>query len=236
MTSKTGVALFAMLLALSFCSKDKGVAPQQQQTVHEKNDPQPARAAVAEAPLQVKTISLLPGAPTVLDDISAVPELADPGRENVAFQYQWFINGRESLEADGDKLGKAQFKKGAWIYCKVRAVADGLESAWLKCDAIRVHNSLPSLSLEPVKNFSVPGDIQYQAVASDPDGDDLTFEVISPLEQGIVIDPKTGALSWHLTEEIVKKLGEKIEIKIAVSDGEGEKISGTITLNLARTR
>jgi len=235
MTGKIGMALLA-LLVLSFCAKGREEStPVAPATAADR--PQAARPVTAEdAPLQIKAISLFPEAPTVLDDISAVPELTDPGLEDVAFQYQWFVNGQESLEADGEKLGKAQFKKGAWIYCRVRAVADGLESAWLKSDAIRVHNSLPALTLEPVKNFSVPGDFQYQAAASDPDGDELTFEVLAPLGQGIEIDPRSGLLTWKIDAEKVKGLGERIEIKLAVSDGEGEKTSGTVTLNLARTR
>ena len=57
----------------------------------------------------------------------------------------------------GDKLEKAHFKKGAWIYCRVKAVYGSDESDWLKSDIVRVHNSLPAFKLEPVEKFSIPG-------------------------------------------------------------------------------
>ncbi|MBE0664468.1 MAG: hypothetical protein IH584_01500, partial [Candidatus Aminicenantes bacterium] len=131
-------------------------------------------------------------------------------------------------------LAHTYFRKGAWLYCRVKAVYGNEESASLKSDVIRVHNSLPVFNLAPVGGFSVPGDFQYQAAASDADGDELTFEVLAPLEQGIAIDPQSGILTWKIDAETVKRLGERIEIKLAVSDGEGEKTSGTITLNLTK--
>ena len=73
-----------------------------------------------------------------------------------------------------------------------------------------------------MENFSVPGEISFQAAASDADNDPLTYDVIAPKDQGIVIDPQTGVLTWKLPDaDTVGRLGETIEIKLAVSDGEG---------------
>jgi hypothetical protein len=92
------------------------------------------------------------------------------------------------------------------------------------------------LRLPPVENFPVPGEISLQAAASDADNDPLTYEVLAPLDQGIVIDPKTGLLTWKIDADTVGRLGESIEIKLAVSDGEGEKVTGTITLRFTSTK
>lgn len=233
MTKRMGMAFLAILLALSFCSKNKGVAPAE--SSRQTDQSQAGRSASGEIPLQVKTVSLLPENPTVLDDVTAVPVLSDSELEKVGFQYQWYVNGQENQAEDGETLAHTYFRKGAWLYCRVKAIYGNDESAWLKSDIIRVHNSLPVFNLAPVAQFNIPGDFQYQAAASDADGDELTFEVLAPLEQGIAIEPQSGILTWKIDAETVKRLGGRIEIKLAVSDGEGEKTSGTITLNLAKS-
>jgi hypothetical protein len=226
------MALLATLLALSFCSKKKEVVPADSNRQADKT--QSGRQATAAGPLRIKSVSLFPENPTALDDVTAVPVLADSEMEKVGFQFQWYVNGQENQAEDGETLAHTYFRKGAWLYCLVKAVYGNEESASLKSDVIRVHNSLPVFNLAPVGGFSVPGDFQYQAAASDVDGDELTFEVLAPLEQGIAIDPQSGILTWKIDAETVKRLGERIEIKLAVSDGEGEKTSGTITLNLTK--
>jgi hypothetical protein len=229
------IVLFLSMLVISFCGKS-GEKPPLQTPRHEKNDSMPAAQTDAGSALRIRAVAFSPAAPTVLDDVAAVASLADGEAADVGLNYRWFVDGREIVDASGDRLGKARFKKGSWIYCQVQAFSGSEQSAWYKSDVIRVLNSLPALQLEPPGDFRVPGVLQYQAAASDPDNDELTFEVLSPLEQGIAIDPKTGALSWKLTEETVKSLGESIEITIAVSDGEGEKVTGTITLQLTSTK
>lgn len=231
------IVLFLFVLLLTFCAKGRE-EPAPRTPVHEKNEaaPVPATGTDSQKLLRIRSVEFSPAAPTVLDDVTAVVRLFEAEADDVAFTFQWFVDGREIVDAGADRLDRALFKKGSWIHCRVQAVSGSRQSEWFKSDLLRVVNSLPTLRLEPLGDFDVPGDIQYQAAASDADGDSLTFEVLSPLEQGIAMDPGTGALSWHLTEELVKKLGESIEIKIAVSDGEGEKVTGTITLQLISTK
>jgi hypothetical protein len=223
------------LLALNFCGKS-GEKPASKLPGHEKNEPMATVKKAAATPLLIRSVAFSPAAPTVLDDVAALTELVEAELPDVGFSYQWFVNGQEVADASGDLLSMSHFKKGAWIFCRVQAVAGTRQSVWFKSDIVRVLNTLPKLELPPLKKFSVPGELHYQPTASDPDADELTFEVLSPLDQGITIDPRTGALSWKLTEQTVKSLGESIEIKIAVSDGEGEKVTGTITLQLTSTK
>jgi len=230
------IVLFLFVLVLTFCGKGKE-QPAPQYPSHEKNVAAPATSAAdARKPLRIGSVDFSPAAPTVLDDVAAVVRLFDAGDDDVAFNFQWFVEGREIVDAGTDRLDRTRYKKGSWVYCRVQAVSGSRQSEWFKSDLVRVLNSLPTLQLEPVVDFSVPGDIQYQAAATDPDGDDLTFEVLSPLDQGIAMDPRTGVLSWRLTEELVKNLGESIEVQIAVSDGEGEKVTGTISLQFTSTK
>ncbi len=238
MMKKAIIVLFMAILALSFCSQGKE-SPQPQIPVHEKNEPAPpSRAAEADAasPLRIVSLALSPETPTVSDDIVASAELSDPGLKNVTLRYKWFVNGQEVPAADGEKLDKSNFRKGAWIHCQARAESEAGAGEWFKSAEIRVLNSLPAMQIGPIASFAIPGEFQYQAAASDPDDDELTFELLSPLDQGIALDAKTGALSWNLDNDAVKRLGESVEIKLAVSDGEGEKVEGTITLHFTTTK
>ena len=243
--------LIMALLALSYCGKDKAAAPDdsgkaegQAAVPVDPADPDAAArqesgggaSAEGEPALRVRSVALSPETPTVADNVTAQPVLADPGLENIGFRYEWYVNEKPVMAINGDTLEKAHFKKGAWIYCRVQAYSENEESEWIKSDAIRVLNSLPVLRMPAMDRITIPGEIFYQAAASDADNDPLTFEVLAPKEQGIVIDPKTGALTWKIDAETVTRLGEKIEIQLAVSDGEGEKVTGTITLNLTSTK
>lgn len=235
---KAFMALFMAILLLSFCSKGKE-SPLPQTPFHEKNEPMPSSPAEvvnAASMLRVVALALSPETPTALDDIAASAELSDPSLKNVNLRYQWFVNGQQVAAADGEKLDKSYFRKGAWIHCKARAESESGASEWFKSASIRVLNSLPTMLTAPIESFTIPGEFRYQAAASDPDNDELTFELLSPLDQGIVLDAKTGALSWNLDNEAIKRLGESVEIKLAVSDGEGEKVEGTVTLKFTGTK
>lgn len=204
--------------------------------VHERNAPQrpPAAARQDDSFLRVASLTLSPEAPSISDDIKAEAVLAGAPEGNIEFHYQWFVNGHEVEQADGDTLGKSSLKKGAWVFCQVKAVDGQRESPALRSDLVRVRNSPPLLDLPPVGTFSIPGEFQYQAAARDADGDEMAFTLVSPTDQGIAVDPKSGRLSWNLTEEAVKALGEKVVITIAVSDGE-DKAEGTIALSFTST-
>ena len=239
MIKKAFVLLLLSIIAFSFCSKSgkskDGSPTQQPVSWHEKNEPGPPQALPEPSPLVIASVVLSPETPTVLDDISAAAELADPKAEGTEFRYQWFVNGQEVEELDSERLASTFFRKGAWIYCRAQAFSATEAGEWLNSDTIRVLNSLPTLRLGPVGDVSVPGELRYQAAASDPDDDELTFEVLSPQEPGLVMDARTGRLSWNLYDETINRLGKNIEIRIAVSDGEGEKVTGTITLQFTST-
>jgi hypothetical protein len=249
---KVMLFLAVALFTLSFCSRDKAGAPGTDGGQPAATDArgraagpeygpasemsQDATKTAKASSLRIHSVSLRPEAPTVRDDVVARPEMANPVAGDIKFRYQWFVNGKEVLGIYGDTLESIYFKKGAWLYCRAQAVYGDGESEWCKSEVIRVLNSLPVLRLAPVAGFAIPGEFSYQAEASDADDDALTYELISPQEQGIVIDPKSGRLSWSLDADTVKRLGETVEIQLAVSDGEGEKVTGKITLTLTSTK
>ena len=83
----------------------------------------------------------------------------------------------------------------------------------------------------------------YQIEATDPDGDELEYKLVSPLDMGIDLDAKSGLISWTINNDILSLIEAKksaneeisepdtserepsnsmtIDIHFQVSDGDG---------------
>jgi hypothetical protein len=234
----TGFFVIGVALALVSCGNSAGP---------EKTGPSgavsAARKAAAARPaarpvdfLRLSAVRISPANPTAATDLSAEALVAPPVPDGIEFQYRWIVNDKEVAESAGAVLSCSNFKKKQWVYCQVKALSGEKTSDWLQSKHVRIANSSPQLESSAVEDFSVPGLFTFQITATDPDLDALTFELLSPLDQGIVVDAKTGALTWKLDEVTVKRLGENIEIKFAVSDGDQGKTSGSIILNLTKPK
>ena len=78
-------------------------------------------------------------------------------------------------------------------------------------------NRPPEVSSIPVVDGNVNQDYEYQVVASDPDGDNLTYSVTAP--EGLEID-SAGKITWTPSNEQVGLH----EVIVGVSDGEGGEV------------
>lgn len=233
----SGIVLTCVILALISCgnpAKPEKTGP----AAAPPEDKTPA-AVHAVGPvdfLRLSAVLLSPPAPTAVTDLSAEAVVVPPVPAEIDFQYQWIVNDKLVEEAAASTLACANFKKKQWVYCQVKAMAGEKESDWLQSKHVLIANSPPRLAASPAGNFTVPGQFTFQISASDPDQDPLAFELLSPLDQGIVLDPRTGVLTWKIDAETVDRLGKKIEIKFAVSDNNDGKTSGTITLDLTEPK
>jgi hypothetical protein len=190
-------------------------------------------AAVDAGILRLSAVELSPANPVASTDLNARPVVAEPAPEGVDFQYRWFVNDKLVTNAETADLSCANFSKKQWVYCEARAITGERESEWLFSKRVRIANTPPQLSAAEPGEVSVPGEFTYQIAASDPDKDPLTYELVSPLDEGIELDARTGLLTWKIDGETVQRLGQQIEIKFAVSDDDAGKTSGSITLDLA---
>lgn len=233
MKGKILLMLLLVALTFSFCSQ-KTEEPVASDQSNIKTSARTRAAAVLKKAIMIKTVKIIPAAPTVMDDMTAIPLLADSSLENVNFQYQWFVNNKQVPAATSAMLGKINFKKGDLLYCQVKAVSPAGESSWVKSEIIRVLNALPLLNLAPVPPFSVPGIFRYKINASDPDDEEITFMVTAPENEGISLEVESGLLSWKIDRDTVKRLGAAIPIQFNVIDVDGGKTSGSITLNIEK--
>jgi hypothetical protein len=235
MKRKISLMLLFAALTFTFCShKTEEPAGNGKNTV--KTPARTKAVAAAKKIINIKAVNLIPAVPTVLDNVTAVPVLADPGLENVNYQFQWFVNDKGIPSATAVMLEKINFKKKDWLYCQVKAVSPTGESPWCKSASIRVQNALPVLNLVPVPAFSAPGVFRYKINASDPDNDELMFQVTAPENEGISLEVESGLLTWKIDRDTVKRLGAAIPIQFEVIDVDGGKTSGSITLNLTKPK
>lgn len=101
---------------------------------------------------------------------------------------------------------------------------------------LRVRSAPPEIEAVPVQEFTAPGLFRYQIRAKDSDENELTYKLLSPLDAGILLNSKTGLLQWPISPEALSRYGQRLEIQFEVDDPDGNRVSGTLTLNLTEKR
>lgn len=96
----------------------------------------------------------------------------------------------------------------------------------------RVHggadaNQPPAFTSSAPASAAVGQVYQYQAAASDPDGDPLTFDLVSG-PAGLVVDPTSGLVLWTPT---VDQAGSQSAV-LRARDGQGGEVLQTITVTV----
>ena len=167
-------------------------------------------------------------------DLSAEVDVVPPVPEGIEFEYRWFVSNQEVANATGATLKSGNFRKHQWIICEARATAGEKASGWLKSNWVRAADSPPQIEPVAVGNFTIPGRFTYQLKASDVDNDELTYELLAPLDMGIELDRKSGLLTWNLDNALVEKLAETMEISLSVSDNDAQPTTGSITLHFQK--
>ncbi|MCX6556134.1 MAG: hypothetical protein NTW95_01670 [Candidatus Aminicenantes bacterium] len=196
-----------------------------------------AKSASAQAPadfLRLSAVHISPADLFANVDLNAEAVVVPPVPEAIDFEYRWFVTNREVADATGPILPSGNFRKHQWVFCEARATTGKKVSDWLKSDFVRIANSPPQVESVGVENFTVPGQFRYQIKASDIDNDELTYELISPLDAGIELDKKSGLLTWQIDEKTIERLGETIVISLSVGDNDGQPTTGSLTLRFQK--
>ena len=241
------ICLFLMLAGMA-CG---GSSPAPQATASQQSPapraqteqtPQPVKKRVA--PPRRETFPVISGVkflnpPRANTDLEVEVTLEKPDPE-VRLNYRWFVNDKEVVGVQESVLPAHHFSGGDWVHCRVTAIREDRESRMVKSKYILIRSAPPVLELEPIPEFSVPGTFEYRIIATDPDaypGDEsqLTFELISPKDLGIDLNPQTGEIKWEINQETIKKLKEKIEITFKVIKKGAPEVQSAITLTFSDT-
>jgi hypothetical protein len=235
MKRTVGFILLAGCVLISCSSKQESYPTREKEPASE-NLPRQGGPGKPEGyrPLQILQIAFVPANPVSSDDLRVVPAVTEGELGDIDYQYQWAVNNIPVTDVDGDRITHDHYRKLDWVSCRVKAVQRGTnrESAWIKSNLIGIGNSPPSIASLPVGDFSVPGVFRYRIEANDFDQDELTYELLSPLDAGIRLDSRTGRLEWGIDEALIQRLGEAIEIRFQVVDSDGGKVGGSLKLNL----
>jgi len=233
---KTSVIALILLLLVGFCSRKPDSVKPMTMTEEERQDYKEATAPPIPIEDQnrpiISRVEFSPAEMTVQTDISIKPTLQrdEPG---VTYKCRWFINEKEQLDLDALTLPHDRFHKKDVVHCIIKAKNGNVESPELHSDFRIILNSDPAIEPLPLTPFRLPGELSYQIKASDPDGDSLTYDLLSPLDMGVVVDRGSGKIIWAVDASMLRSLPKSLEIRFKVSDQDGGQAEGFITMNLS---
>ncbi len=113
----------------------------------------------------------------------------------VSMEYRWFINGEEVFFENSARLPGNLFKRGNVVEVEVTPVSyTGERLAPLVTGPFEATNAPPVITSEPPEKLTETG-FRYQVIASDPDGDALTFKLENAPDM-MTINTSSGLIQW----------------------------------------
>lgn len=166
---------------------------------------------VMNTPPEITGARVLPEIFKPGDKLSVEVTGRDFDGEEVAFLYEWFLNGAPS---GNESSIDSQIKRGDKVTVKIIPF-DGEDNGDPLLLDREIRNMPPAITEH--NGLNVNGNsYTYQVRASDPDGDPLSYALESPV-QGMTIDAKSGLVSWAAPSQFKGKQG----VSVTVSDGNG---------------
>jgi len=160
--------------------------------------------------------------------LQANAECADPDGDTPRFTYRWLRNGSAIDGPAGSTLPVSAVKRGDQIVAEVVASDGTSSSPPLRSEPLTIADAPPQFTSAPAAPGPSSPTFEYQAVAADPDGDPVTFELVSGPD-GMVVDPH-GHVSWTLPTGDQRR-GD-FPVRIRVSDGRGGEATQDFTVHL----
>jgi hypothetical protein len=157
--------------------------------------------------------------------ITAVPASTDDDGDEVQYRYQWSINGQE-LPEDTAVMRGDRFRRGDRIALTVTPYDSGGTGLPYTTREIVIPNGPPRFISTPEVNFQSES-YEYQAIAADPDGDQITYALVSG-PSGMSVDPQSGIVRL----QIRKEHAGAHTVVLEAQDPAGLKASQSFTLNL----
>ena len=171
---------------------------------------------VLNTPPVVSSAVLRPVPAFAGDIITAVGTASDRDNDTVTFEYQWMVNNR-TVPVEGDRFDTASLKKMDGVSVMVTPYDGEDRGAPVQSTVVFLSNHNPDIISTPASGVS-SGVYTYQVVAKDPDGDPVTFSLVSAPE-GMTIDQRSGLIRWEPPSDVSGRVD--MTVKIAADDGDG---------------
>ena len=165
----------------------------------------------------IRSMRIVPGAPTVGDPLALSLKAIDPDGDALEAQIEWFRNGRSFQSGDATTLDTRGFVRGDQIYAVVR-VSDGELSITERTPMIEIVNQPPRVTriqLAP-ENPNAGTDLTAVADAIDNDGDEFELSY-----EWFVNDDPVGASGATLAAKHFKR-GDVVMVEVSATDPYGD--------------
>jgi hypothetical protein len=159
-------------------------------------------------------------------ELMAGSQSADPDGDPLTYSYQWFRNGERISGATDAGLPITSLSRGDRVVVEVMASDGERSSEPRRSSEFLFENRPPQFTSQPPGQAPPDGVLHYQAIASDPDGDPVRFD-LQEAPAGATITPG-GALEWTLPPR-GQRTGT-MRIVIRATDSKGGEATQTIEL------
>ena len=198
-------------------SREGGIIDETPGTVTPKAEG-PSKALIS-ARLQLKAIDNKDVLKVVTDKVT--------GRNgtDITYKFDWKINGQAAGDGSDSVSG---FKRGDKVTVQITPFDGEVVAGQSRVLSMEIANTTPKIAEQKESPFDGKT-FTTQINASDPDGDPLSYELLSGPE-GMTIDKKSGMVSWSLKENN----GGDYPIKVKVSDGHGGETTYQLTATIPK--
>lgn len=192
---------------------EKGIVKEPQakvSTTLEETEEQGAIQEEKNTPPVIKDARLILDVEDDKPVLRAEVQADDQDGDDVEIQYQWYKNGEEAGEGESFH----DFKRGDKIFVKLR-VFDGKDYSRERRLSIDIINTPPKVVND--KKFTFDGKTYVKKIiASDPDGDALTYKLIKGPESA-TLNEQSGVFQWNVPEDFKGNF----PVEVSVEDGHG---------------
>ncbi|MEK6744792.1 MAG: putative Ig domain-containing protein [Nitrospirota bacterium] len=185
-----------------------------------------AKAVVVKnSPPVVNAAKISPDPTHMGDTLTVAAEGTDRDGDAITFEVKWMVNNAIAAGSDTGQLDTTGLKKKDMIAAMVTPFDGEDRGTPYPTAYINISNRSPEITSLPPAGLQ-DGVYVYPVVAKDPDGDSVTFSLVSG-PAGMTIDRSTGVIRW---QPPVGEPRQQLSAKIAVEDGDGGVMYHEISL------
>ncbi len=160
--------------------------------------------------------------------LTVIPEGHDPDRDDLSYEYRWFINGNEIYDVTEQTLPGNLFSGGDTITVTVTPFDGQDQGPSLESGSLTIPNAVPRFLSSSPDTFQ-GSQFVYNVLAEDPDGGLLTY-ALAKAPPGMKIDADTGELIWT----VPSGWNEFVEVEVEAKDSVGAVTVQRFSLDISR--
>lgn len=158
----------------------------------------------------------------------ASAEFVDADRDPATLSYRWFKNGQPMEGEGGSTVPATAIGAGDQLVVEVVASDGESQSPPVRSEAVGLANRPPTFTSQPISPRPNQAEFRYQAIATDPDGDPLRYELANG-PWGMSVSA-AGEVSWMLPASA--SANTEYPVRIRVMDGKGGESTQDFTIRL----